>query len=344
MERELTNSLNYTYNSLPANSPLRPTTLLALLNVLALAEDLDALTITPSSLQTSLNQWAIPSAEKTKFLTEASETFQSANLLSKALELVLLALNIEISESLVEKAVVLTLANETKFDLSEVLKTQGVSARISGKAAELVKLFTEADELEAVSQGQTWAQSNESYISGFCRSLRILTMWYACLFLAIPHFTSEFIVRKLRLIALTTLCGRSTSKQISYSEVSSALSIPESEVEAWVIDGMSHSYPHQDETNKIAIRANLLKARLSQPASLIKIQSVSSAGTRRFGSEEWQTLERRLQEWKKQVSEARNVIAEAEAVAAQGPPTHQRREGQQTQNRERGQRREEVAA
>jgi hypothetical protein len=40
------------------------------------------------------------------------------------------------------------------------------------------------------------------------------------------------------------------------------------------------------------------------------------------------------------------VIAEAEAVAAQGPPTHQRREGQQNQNqnRERGQRREEVAA
>ena len=97
MERDLTNSLNYTYNSLPANSPLRPTTLLALLNVLALAEDLAALTITPSSLQTSLNQWAIPSAEKTKFLTEASETYQSANLLSKALELVLLALNIEIS-------------------------------------------------------------------------------------------------------------------------------------------------------------------------------------------------------------------------------------------------------
>jgi translation initiation factor 3 subunit M len=93
-----------------------------------------------------------------------------------------------------------------------------------------------------------------------------------------------------------------------------------------------------------AIRANLLKARLSQPASLIKIQSVSSAGTRRFGSEEWQTLERRLQDWKKQVSEARSVIADAEALAAQGPITHQRREG--NGNRERGQQRreEEVTA
>jgi hypothetical protein len=77
-----------------------------------------------------------------------------------------LALNIEVSEEVVEKAVVLALANETKFDLSEVLKTQGAGAK-AGKAAELVKLFTEADELEAVSQGQTWAESNASYISGF---------------------------------------------------------------------------------------------------------------------------------------------------------------------------------
>lgn len=69
----------------------------------------------------------------------------------------------------------------------------------------------------------------------------------------------------------------------------------------------------------------MIKARLSQPNSLVKIQSVSSAGTRRFGSEEWQTLERRLQEWKKSVAEARSVIAEAEAVAAQGPITHQQR-------------------
>ena len=155
----------------------------------------------------------------------------------------------------------------------------------------------------------------------------------------------------MRLIALTTLCARSTSKQISYSEVSKALSIPETEVEAWVIDGTSSALPiNRSSLTRTAIRANLLKARLSQPASLIKIQSVASAGTRRFGSEEWQTLERRLQEWKKQVSEARSVIADAEAVAAQGPITHQRRDGQtrdqaRAQAHQQGQRRaEEVTA
>jgi translation initiation factor 3 subunit M len=57
-----------------------------------------------------------------------------------------------------------------------------------------------------------------------------------------------------------------------------------------------------------------------------------------------------LQEWKKQVSEARSVIADAEAVAAQGPITHQRRDGQtrdqaRVQAHQQGQRRaEEVTA
>ena len=73
-----------------------------------------------------------------------------------------------------------------------------------------------------------------------------------------------------------------------------------------------------------AIRAHLLKARLSQPLSLIRIHSVSSAGSRRFGTNEWALLERRLGEWKKSVAEARLVVDEAEGIAAQGPITHQR--------------------
>jgi hypothetical protein len=138
---------------------------------LALASELEALPLSPATLSTSLNQWAILTSDKIAFLTEASDIYKSASLLSKALELSLLALNIEVSEANAEKAVVLTLANETKFDLTQVLKTQGVSGKISGKAAELVKLFTEADELEAVSQGQTWAQENASYLSGFCEQI-----------------------------------------------------------------------------------------------------------------------------------------------------------------------------
>lgn len=53
---------------------------------------------------------------------------------------------------------------------------------------------------------------------------------------AIPQFTAENIVKKLRLIALVDVAARS-SQQVSYSEIAQALAVPESEAELWVIDG-----------------------------------------------------------------------------------------------------------
>jgi len=57
----------------------------------------------------------------------------------------------------------------------------------------------------------------------------------------IKQLTAETVLRKLRLIALTTLCARSTTKQLQYSEVASTLAIDQSDVEAWVIDGTMNS-------------------------------------------------------------------------------------------------------
>lgn len=164
--------MNNTYNYLPSNSPLRPITLLALLSVLALSSDLEALPLSSAFLNTALSQWAIPASEKITFLVQASEIYQSAtpSLVSKSLELNLAALNLEATEQVAEKAVALTLASDDRYDLGDVLKTPGVSSKITGKAAELVRLFTDADELEAVSQGQKWAQDNSSYIQNFCES------------------------------------------------------------------------------------------------------------------------------------------------------------------------------
>lgn len=81
-----------------------------------------------------------------------------------------------------------------------------------------------------------------------------------------------------------------------------------------------------------AIESNILKARLSQPTSQIRIISVSStAGTRRFGKDEWQLLQKRLEEWKKAVGDARAVVEEAEGLAREGGGGYQRRVGAQGQ-------------
>ncbi len=72
---------------------------------------------------------------------------------------------------LVENVLVLSLSVPDRFNLDEVMKVQGVKGSITGKMGELVKLFTEVDELEAVKQGYDWLSSNSSYLENFGQSL-----------------------------------------------------------------------------------------------------------------------------------------------------------------------------
>ncbi|KAK8844780.1 hypothetical protein IAR55_006630 [Kwoniella newhampshirensis] len=315
--------LNNTYNLLPVSSSLRSSVLLTLLSLLAGSSDLSSLPLSPQTLTTALGQWQISSSDKVHFLTSASELYQSSGSLSKTLDLLTLALKESVEAQLVEKAILIALAVQDKFELDEVLKIQGVKEQLSGKAAEVVSLF-EGDEIEAVGKGQKWVESNGSWVESA----------------GIPGFTADSVLRKLRLIALVALAAKSETRQLEYAPVAKALAIDESEVETWVID---------------AIRSKLIVARISQPQSLIRIQSISSSSTsaRRFGPSEWQLLEKRLSDWKKSVSEARAVVEEAEALAAQGPVVQQQRRGgnrrqggqqqqQQQQSQGEGERQEEV--
>ncbi|WVF66508.1 hypothetical protein IAT40_001248 [Kwoniella sp. CBS 6097] len=307
--------LNNTYNYLAPSSPLRPTVLLSLLTLLAHSSDISVLPLSFSTLTSALSQWSISSAEKVSFLTSAAELYQSLGDLSKALEILTIALKESVDAKIVEKAVLLNLAVTDKFELDEVLKIQGVKEQL-GKAAEVVALF-EGDEIEAVEKGNKWASANGSWVEGA----------------GIPGFSADSVLRKLRLIALLSLCAKSETRQLEYAPVAKALGVEESEVEAWVID---------------AIRSKLITARISQPLSLIRIQTISSLSTssRRFGPSEWQLLEKRLGEWKKSVSEARQVVEEAQNVAAQPVNQHQqqrrgaggnKRDNRQNQNREQNQ-------
>lgn len=68
-------------------------------------------------------------------------------------------------------------------------------------------------------------------IKGLARETNVLSQT------GIPGFTSETILRKLRLIALVALCAKSETRQLEYAPIAKALAIEESEVETWVIDG-----------------------------------------------------------------------------------------------------------
>ncbi|KIR69249.1 eukaryotic translation initiation factor 3 subunit M [Cryptococcus bacillisporus CA1280] len=301
--------LKNTYNFLPSNSPIRPSTLLALMSLLASTLDLSALPLPTSTLLPALSSWSIPSSEKVSFLTTASGLYQSTGNLAKALELLTLALKESVEPTVVEKAVLLALAVPNRFELDDVLAVQGVKEQL-GKVQGVAELF-EGDEIEAIEKGKKWAAENVSLIEGA----------------GIPGFTSETILRKLRLIALVALCAKSETRQLEYAPIAKALAIEESEVETWVID---------------AVRSKLIVARISQPQSLIRIQSISSltASSRRFGPNEWQLLEKRLEQWKKSVNEARQVVEEAELVAQQGLG-QQRRGGKRREEKKEKEEKEE---
>lgn len=239
--------------------------------------------------------------------------YEKAGDLSHALALTVLALERSVDAKTAEHALALALALPNRFDLDDILKVQGARDSLSGKADELVALFTSVDELAAVSQASEWAAANGAYVDG----------------LGVQGLDADEVLRKVRLIALTTLAARSATKEISYADLASALKVDEADVEAWVID---------------AIRADLLQARLSQPQSLVRVISVSSRGTRRFGSEEWKLLEKRLQEWKSAVAEARATVDAAEELAAQGPITNQRRPQQRRQDQQQNQQQQEETA
>jgi translation initiation factor 3 subunit M len=267
----------------------------------------------------------MPEADKIAFLGTAAGVyiaFDNANHLNvrtpelaTALEFVLLALQRQVSSENASLALALALAQPTRFDIDDVLKVQGVQDALkAGKTAELLALFS-ADEIEAVPKATAWVASNEDAVKG----------------LGITRLDGKAVLRKIRLIAIATLAARSATKTIPYADIAKALQIDDADIEAWVID---------------AIRAKLLDAHLSQLKSVVNIRSVSSRGTRRFGSEEWQLLERRLTEWKSAVTDARQVVDEAEALAAAPPATTQRRPQQQRrqQGQAQGQQEEEVAA
>ena len=61
----------------------------------------------------------------------------------------------------------------------------------------------------------------------------------------VPTLTADSILRKLRAIALVHIAAESSSQQLSYSDIASALQIDQSEVELYVIDG---EYDRVDHT------------------------------------------------------------------------------------------------
>jgi len=85
--------------------------------------------------------------------------------------------------------------------------------------------------------------------------------------------------RKIRLLTLATL-SNTASRTLPYAKIVSALDIPASDVELWLID---------------VIRAGLVEGKLSQARQELLVHR---SMYRSFGREGWEDIEARLEDWR----------------------------------------------
>ncbi|KAJ5728666.1 Eukaryotic translation initiation factor [Penicillium malachiteum] len=95
---------------------------------------------------------------------------------------------------------------------------------------------------------------------------------------------------KMRLLTLTSLAASTPSRSLAYSAITSALRIPDSDVEKWVID---------------TIRAGLVEGKLSQLRSEFLVHR---ATYRVFGEKQWAEVQGRLMVWRRSLEGVLTVI------------------------------------
>ncbi|CAO3671701.1 unnamed protein product [Umbelopsis vinacea] len=108
---------------------------------------------------------------------------------------------------------------------------------------------------------------------------------------------NKFAAEHQDLLANFDVERNNLARELTYSEIATALEIADTEVEMWVID---------------VIRAGLVEAKLDQ---LNKTVIVYRSIYRVFGKEQWQQLDSKLNSWKNSLSDILAVIGNAKLIA-----------------------------
>jgi translation initiation factor 3 subunit M len=121
----------------------------------------------------------------------------------------------------------------------------------------------------------------------------------------IPDLDRSALEHKIKLLTITSLSHSNVGKDVSYSNIASAIHVESSAVEKWIID---------------SIRTGLVTARISQTKQSVRI---IRATARSFEREQWEALEQRLISWKSGLTDVLEVVASARRQGASYLPTSQ---------------------
>lgn len=187
------------------------------------------------------------------------------------------------SRDLAVRALATALRRPTVFDFTSLTASDSVQALRTSDSTlfELLEIFT-SDTLEAY---ETFVAANPlSSISG-----------------GVLADSANALQSKIRLLTLTSLAASTPSRSLPYASIASALRVPASDVEMWVID---------------TIRAGLVEGKLSQLKSEFLIHR---ATYRVFGEKQWSEVQGRLMIWRRSLEGVLNVIrSERERFAREG--------------------------
>lgn len=120
--------------------------------------------------------------------------------------------------------------------------------------------------------------------------------------LGISESSANVLSKKIRMLTLATVAASTQTRSVPYSTIVSALQIPSSDVEMWVID---------------TIRAGLIEGKLSQLRQEFLVQR---ATYRVFGEKQWAEIQGRLMVWRRSLESVLVAVkAERERFAREGP-------------------------
>ncbi|CAG8096574.1 unnamed protein product [Penicillium olsonii] len=187
------------------------------------------------------------------------------------------------SRDLAVRALATALRRPTVFDFTSLTASDAVQALRTSDSTlfELLEIFT-SDTLEAY---ETFVAATPlSSISG-----------------GVLAESADALQSKIRLLTLTSLASATPSRSLPYAAIASALRVPASDVEMWVID---------------TIRAGLVEGKLSQLKSEFLVHR---ATYRVFGEKQWSEVQGRLMVWRRSLESVLSVIrSERERFAREG--------------------------
>lgn len=109
--------------------------------------------------------------QKASFLAQAADIYRSTGNFSTAYDLLLLSLKYESRAEVAEKAAVLAVLDQKRFEVDVLAKNES----LAGEGKELVRLLGEEDAVGAVKKGMEWVGQKEAWIKARGESSRTIS-------------------------------------------------------------------------------------------------------------------------------------------------------------------------